>query len=267
MVILHGKAGLAQGFGIARIAAVPLDIIAFKQPGNTAVPAAQQQLGGKAPARAVIRHHVDRFFEIRVKAVDKHHGDAQCRKAVVQINIGVGQRGFGALDNQPVHRLLQQFGQNAPLIVHPVVGGTQQWGVAVFRQHVVDAVQNGGEDIFADVGGDNRDIVRRFSPWGGAAHIGAAALHAGGQALVFQQGHGLPHGLAAVPGGTGQLVFAGQPLPAGVNAILNFGAQPVGQLCIFVFAQKIPPSRNCCVAIVFLIVSYNLCFAMPLTKK
>ena len=77
----------------------------------------------------------------------------------------------------------------------------------------------------------------------------------------------LPHGLAAVPGGTGQLVFAGQPLPAGVNAILNFGAQPVGQLCIFVFAQKIPPSRNCCVAIVFLIVSYNLCFAMPLTKK
>ena len=71
--------------------------------------------------------------------------------------------------------------------------------------------QNAGEDVVADVGGDDRDrAVGHGGRLGPVPDVGAAALPALNQPLRDQQGQGLPHGLAADLKLLAQELFGGQ---------------------------------------------------------
>ena len=56
----------------------------------------------------------------------------------IQVQIGIGQSGLGALHNNTVHILDQKSLQNLTFQSDPVLGGQQLHGAVVLGQHILD---------------------------------------------------------------------------------------------------------------------------------
>ena len=135
--------------------------------------------------------------------------------------------------------LVQQGGEDLPLVGHQVLGGVQGEGAVVGGQHRLNLPQNAGEDIITNVSGDNgHGAAATLVPLG---QMGAAALTALNESLGGQQAQRLPHGLAADLELAAQSLLGGQKHGFIVLSRLDFPAQGVCDRLIF-GAHNVPPS-------------------------
>ena len=119
------------------------DALIIADPGVTLF---QQMPGGQISAGLVIvpQH---RQAQLRIAAVNEDNGHSGGPELLVQIQIGIGQSGFGALNDETLHRMLQQLGQDLPFFFKLIVRAVDQGGKAVFQQSLLTFHQQGREDI------------------------------------------------------------------------------------------------------------------------
>ena len=242
-MVLQRNAVAQQTPGIPLVPGQALHVVAFKDAPNAPVAPGHQVLHRVDAPLAVVHGHRDAALQGRVIAVEKHHRDAHFLQFFIQVQIGVGQGAFGALHNQAVHPLFHVVLQNAPLVVHPVLGGREQGEEPLLGELPLDAPHNGRENVLADVGGHHPHVPRALPAALHPAHIGAAALAALDKALLLQQRKGLAHGLAAHGKLPRHLVFPRQALAVLVLTLEDAPFQLLKKmdiLCLFFHRNDLP---------------------------
>ena len=152
-----------------------LDVVRFEHAADAGTALVRQVAGQhQAPVVVGVQDKVG-FRQVGVVAVDKHEGDIFRRQLPVQVQVRVGQRTLGGLHQNAVHRLLQQAGKNLPLVGHPVLGSEDGGGTLLPAQHILYLPQNAGENVVADIGDNDSNIIVAGGGLGGAENVGAAA--------------------------------------------------------------------------------------------
>ena len=246
LLVLEGEAQGAQGVGIAGVALVALDVVVFEDARDALVALLVEIVHQHPAACGVVVQHREAVGELGVVAVHKDQGDPPVDQPAVQVQVGVGQAGLGPLHQHPVQGGQVQKGiEHLPLVGHLVLGGKEQGGAVVVGEDVFHLSQNAGEDVVADVGGDDRDrAVGHGGRLGPVPDVGAAALPALNQPLRDQQGQGLPHGLAADLKLLAQELFGGQKHALLVDSVQNIGPERVRHHLIFGCHGTSPSSRG-----------------------
>ena len=199
VVVLQRQAELLHGVQISGEALPALDVVIFKNAGDFPVPLAVQIIHQHAPARGVVVQHREGAGQRLVVAVHENHGNALFHQLPVEPDVGIGKPGLGPLHQNAVELLhLQQRLKDLPLIGKLVLRGEKKGRAVVLRAYRLDLAQDAGEDIVADIGGDDGDRAPpakdRLPP---LADVRAAALPPVDQALRLQQRQSLPDRLAA----------------------------------------------------------------------
>ena len=194
------------------------------------------QIGYQLPAAPiVVIRNADAVLQIPVDPVEEYQGHLPGNELAVQVQIGVGQGGFGALHQNAVYLFLpQQVQEYPPLLAHLIGGGVKHGGAVVGRKHRLHFPQHRGEDVFRNIGGNNGD-----GPLGlgrsvfGIQHPGTAALTPLNQPLSGKTVQGCPDGLAADIKAAAQLLLGGQHGAGREVSPKNLFPQSGGQKLIF----------------------------------
>ena len=220
---LH-HAGVAQG---------ALPVVQLENTADPGVTLFQQMPGGQISACLVIvpQH---RQAQLRIAAVNEDNGHSGGPELLIQIQIGIGQSGFGALNDETLHRMLQQLGQDLPFFFKLIVRAVDQGGEAVFQQSLLTFHQQGREDIgVGKADDDGNGVIAGRDRLLLLQDYGSAALAAGNEPLPGQDFQRAADGLTANVIDFHQLLLGRQPICGAVIPSGDGGAQRRGQLGVF----------------------------------
>ena len=211
-----------------------LQIVGFEDAGQPLCTVLHEIARGHAPALAVVHEHAHGPFQLRIDAIDEHAGDAAPGNFLIEKEIGVVKRGFGAFDDQAVRRRIEDLLKEHALLFDMVVGGGKRHPARRGGKRTLDAAHDEGKDVIGNIGGD--DVHAACGRRGRRRGIRSAALTAHDQAFVFQQRDGLTHGLPGTGIAAGERLLGGTGVAAVIDTPQQLLAQRLGEE--FVFGQR-----------------------------
>ena len=229
--LLKGDFSVPQGVHHAGIAQDPLPVVHFEDAADVGMALLQQMLGRQIPAAfVVITDH--RGTQLRVAAVQEHHGNPGIPQLPVQIQIGIGQGRLGALHDHAPHGMLQQLQEDLALFFKLVVRAVDQCGKAAFQQHLLGVHQQGGKNIaVGEADNDGNGVILGLGLL--LQHHGAAALTPLDQPLLCQDLQRVAHRLTADAELLHELLLRWQAAGGCVFPFGDGGPQTVRHLNIF----------------------------------
>ena len=171
--------------------------------------------------------------------------NALINQLLVQIQIGVGQSRLAPLDQHAVQALYgQQRLEDLALNRDLILGGKEQGSAAVRGEDRLHSLEDPGEDIVVDIGGNHCDsTVQEGLRFRAFPQAGTAALPAGNQALILQHRQGPADRLPADLKALTEQVLCGKKLLAAVYAAFDLLPQRVGDELIF-RSHRRPPLQE-----------------------
>ena len=156
----------------------------------------EQIPGQLVTAAVIVIQQAGKIAEVAVSAMEEQNGGAPVPELQIQVAVGGGQGGFGTFDENGTDLLLQKLGQDVPFPADFILRSKDQCGIARLGKAGLEVVQNGGEDVVVQKGGDNGDLAG-VTGTAVVPDIGTAALAALDKTLCLQQLQRVADGLAA----------------------------------------------------------------------
>ncbi len=136
--VIHGDVCFPQGGGVTGVTAGALDVVGFEDAGDPGVAFADKVFRQLFAAAEVVVQHGQGTVKLGVVAMDKHQGDSFIHNFLIQIQIGVGKRGFGSFHQNSVYRQVQQVLQYLSFVGYLVLGGKKGRGAIVLGKDILN---------------------------------------------------------------------------------------------------------------------------------
>ena len=153
-----------------------------------------QMLSQQITAVIIIVPDIDRGGKRRVISSHKQDGNSLFAQSFIQVKVGIWQRGFCTLRQQPPDGRVRQSFQYPAFLGDLEPGGIDIGMIALFPKYGFDICQKGGSRIFFRVAYDDGDTIFHGSQTGGERTAAAPFFD---QAFFGQKSQGRTDGLSA----------------------------------------------------------------------